>query len=270
MTTHLEFTSKLALQAGNLLLEHFQRADLAISRKADQSIVTQADLASDRLIAEAIHREYPQDFILSEELQTSLAQDASVIWIVDPLDGTTNYTLGLHVWGVSIARLIDHRPQLAIIYFPLLDELYTAELGRGAFLNGKPIHVRPPHPDHPLPFFACCSRAHRRYQIQIPYKYRILGSSAYTYCMVARGTAILGFEVTPKIWDLAAAWLIVEEAGGFIEPFSGSSPFPIQQGHEYVHQSFTCLAAASQELLAEAHEKIQLKQASPLAPPPEA
>ena len=108
-------------------------------------------------------------------------------------------------------------------YFPLLNELYTAQRGQGAWLNGNPIHTRPPDPDQPYGFFACCSRTHRRYQISIPYKPRILGSAAYSFCMLARGAALIGMEVSPKIWDIAGAWLLVQEAGGCIEPLEGQA-----------------------------------------------
>jgi myo-inositol-1(or 4)-monophosphatase len=151
------------------------------------------------------------------------------------------------------------------LYFPLVDELYTAQRGAGACLNGQPIHTRPPigrnvsAPSQPLAFFACCSRTHRRYTVNLRYKARILGSTAYTLCLVARGVALLGFEVTPKIWDLAAAWLVVSEAGGEIAAFNGSAPFPLQPRLDYARLSFPTLAAANIELAQAARSQIQPK-----------
>ena len=146
------------------------------------------------------------------------------MWIVDPLDGTTNYSLGLQVWGVLITRVHAGQPQVSVQYFPMLDELYTAGRGQGAWLNGTPLQPRMAEPDQPFGFFACCSRTHRRYEISIPYKPRILGSAAYSFCLLARGVALIGLEVMPKIWDIAGAWLLVQEAGGCVTHLDGE-PF---------------------------------------------
>ncbi|OGO64921.1 MAG: hypothetical protein A2030_03790, partial [Chloroflexi bacterium RBG_19FT_COMBO_50_10] len=228
--------------------------------KADHSFVTEVDLAADRLIAQAIHQHAPDEILLSEELQTGLASLEPAVWVVDPLDGTTNYSLGLHVWGVSIARLVAGQPELGVLYFPLIEELYVAERGQGAYWNSDPIHVRLPDPQQPWPFFSCCSRTHRRYTITIPYKPRILGSAAYSFCMLARGTAAVAFEASPKVWDLSAAWLLVQEAGGVIAPLKGEDPFPVVPDRDYAKLSFPTLAAASVALLTTSHQQIQPKQ----------
>ena len=230
------------------------------SSRADRSLVTQADLEADRLIKSAIRQAYPDDFILSEERQPGEADPGwstgRAVWIVDPLDGTTNFSLGLHYWGVLLARLIDGRPEQAVLYFPVIDELYYARRGQGAYLNHATLHVKPPEANRPLSFFACCSRTHRLYQVSVPYKARILGSAAYTLCTVARSTAILGFEATAKIWDLAAPWLLVSEAGGIVEALDGSQPFPLIPGEDYATRSFPILAAANAELARRAHLQI--------------
>lgn len=244
-------------------MQQFHLSGSPATLKADHTFVTEADIASNRLINAAIRERFPLDFILSEELQTSLGPDleARFTWVVDPLDGTTNYALGLRIWGISIARLERGIPNLGVLYFPLLDELYTAQRGQGAHLNDQPIHTRPPDPNRPHAFFTCCSRTLEHYQVNLPYKTRILGSASYSFCMVARGTALIGFEVSPKVWDLAAAWLIVQEAGGVIEPFDGSPPFPIVNGYEYFRRSYPTLAAATPKLQAMARAKILPKRA---------
>jgi len=259
----LEFAIQTARQAGELLLHYFQSKELETDLKADRTVVSEADLASDRFISQAIQDQYPNDILISEELQTFLYSDLDVqksnLWVIDPLDGTTNFTLGLHLWGVLIARLEKGFPILSVLNFPFVNELYSAEQGRGAFLNDNPIHVRLPSPSHPFSFFACCSRTFRYYNVSIPYKARILGSSAYSYACVARGISVIGFEARPRIWDIAASWLLVTEAGGFIETYDESHPFPVQPGLQYAEKEFPTLAAASSELLARARNQIVLK-----------
>ena len=260
MNSQLEFTIQLARQAGAFLLDAFAVSGTHATFKADRSFVTHADVAVDHLITAAIQAQFPGEAILSEELHNSLSEVTPAMWIVDPLDGTTNFSLGLHVWGVLITRLQAGIPDMTVQYFPLLDELYTAQRGEGAWLNGKPIHTRPPDPAQPYGFFACCSRTHRRYQISIPYKPRILGAAAYSFCMLARGAALIGMEVSPKIWDIAGAWLLVQEAGGYIQPLEGADPFPLAAGISYHQANFPTLGAATPDLLDGARTKIISRQ----------
>jgi myo-inositol-1(or 4)-monophosphatase len=178
------------------------------------------------------------------------------IWIIDPLDGTTNFILGLHYWGVLLARIVNGWPEVAVMYFPMIHELYTSRLGAGAYLNNQPIQVQPPSRDRPYSFFACCSRTYRQYDVSIPYKTRILGSAGYLFCCVARGIAIIGFEATAKIWDIAGPWLLVSEAGGTIKTLDGSQPFPLKVGENYSNLSYPTLAAASSDLADKARGKI--------------
>jgi myo-inositol-1(or 4)-monophosphatase len=179
------------------------------------------------------------------------------VWVIDPLDGTTNFSLGLPIWGVCISRLVDGQPNLAAVYFPALGEMYTAESKAGAFRNDEPIQVKPPTQDQPTAFFSCCARTHRKYIVELRYKPRILGSASYTWCAVARGAAIIGFEATPKIWDIAAGWLVVSEAQGVIETLDGSRPFPLIPGFDYRQLNFPTLAAATPQLAAQAREQIR-------------
>jgi myo-inositol-1(or 4)-monophosphatase len=259
MNDPVEFTVKLALQTGNLLQRFYNPTGIPASSKPDRTVVTEADVAADVLITDAIHEHFPQDEIISEESSHHLANTQSPIWIIDPLDGTTNFCLGLSIWGVSIARLLDGYPQLGVLYFPMINELYIARRGSGALLNNKSIAVRTPDPTQPMSFFACCSRSFRYYNISIPYKPRIMGSAAYTFCLVARGSALLGFDAAPKIWDLAAAWLLVEEAGGKITAFEGSPPFPISPQDDHSATNYPTLAAATPDVFSVGQNKIQRK-----------
>jgi myo-inositol-1(or 4)-monophosphatase len=259
MSDPLELTTQLARRAGKVLMDAFRIAGTCASFKSDHSFVTQTDVAVDHLVTTALQENFPGEAILSEELQTYLSQPASTLWVIDPLDGTTNYCLGLPVWGVLITRLKNGLPEMCVQYFPLLDELYSAQRGQGAWLNGVPISVGPPDPNQPYGFFACCSRTHRLYNISLPHKARILGSAAYTFCMLARGAALVGFEATPKIWDIAGAWLLVQEAGGAITPLEGLSPFPVVSGQDYSQRSFPTLGASTLAMLVSAQSKISRK-----------
>jgi myo-inositol-1(or 4)-monophosphatase len=259
MKEPLDFAVELALQTGDLLQKYYNPAGSHASLKADQTVVTEADLAADRLITKQINQDYPMDGILSEESSHFVETSHIPIWVIDPLDGTTNFSLGLAIWGVSIARLINGYPELGVLYFPRLNELYSTRRGSGAYLNNNPISTHAPDPAQPMSFFACCSRSFRNFDINIPYKPRILGSSTYTISMVARGTALLGLDAISKIWDLAAAWLLVQEAGGSMDVLDGPTAFPILPNIDYSTTSYTVLAAATPKLLEMGHSKIHRK-----------
>lgn len=246
----------IARQAGNLLASLFNPVGVPASPKHDHSLVTDADLASDQIITQALKDKFNNACIISEEGNTQLNENTREIWIVDPLDGTTNFSLGLHYWGVSIAYMRDGLIDATAVYFPLLGEMYTARRGQGAYLNNQKIILQQPKPGKTASFFSCCSRTYRNYTVKIPYKARILGSGAYTLCSVACGRAIVGFEATPKIWDIAGAWLIVTEAGGAIELYQGDYPFPIRTGIDYTKIDLPVLAANSPTSLAKARKQI--------------
>lgn len=266
METPLAFAAQVAQQASALLMDYFKQKRIAYSVKLDQSVVTEADLAADRLIYEAIHSRYPDDLILSEELHPENPSEEhanrfnNVAWVVDPLDGTTNFRQGLHTWGVLLTRIVDGIPQESVMQFPMLDETYICQRGQGAFLNGERIQVLQPDPDDFSSFFSCCSRTHRAYRVRIPYKPRIMGSTGFSLCCVARGSAILGFDATPKIWDIAGGWLLIEEAGGVIETIDGTQPFPLLRGVNYSIRSYPTLAAPNPDLILYARNHISPRQ----------
>jgi myo-inositol-1(or 4)-monophosphatase len=261
MESSLTFATRLAERVGEFLLEEFKRHDKKPQTKPDFTLVTEADVQADSLICREIREAYPEDSLLSEELHhTSPDNPAGAVWVIDPLDGTTNFSLGLAYWGTSIARLEDGYPTLGVLHFPLLGETYTARRGHGATLNGETLRVRTPDPTDRSTFFVCCSRTFRGYDVGIRYKVRILGSAAYDFCTVARSMALLAFEARPKIWDLAAAWLVVEEAGGCVAAYNDVSPFPISPGKDYSGVDYPTLAAATPALMQKGKEQIQPKQ----------
>jgi myo-inositol-1(or 4)-monophosphatase len=258
MRSDLHFATELAITAGELLCAYFRSDTLRTSRKADRSVVTEADLAADRMVLDEIRSAYPGDAILSEELSPTLQGEPRPTWVIDPLDGTTNFSAGLPLWGVSIARVLDGWPATGVVYFPLLDELYTAQKGRGAALNGQALRVPAAQPIEPI--FAHCTRTWQQYQVNLPYKKRILGSAAYNLCAVARGAALLSFDVTPKVWDLAAGWLVVEEAGGVVAPLNGEAPFPLEMDKAYNRWQIPLLSAATPNALAAARNGIRPRE----------
>jgi myo-inositol-1(or 4)-monophosphatase len=127
-------------QAGALVLQHFGKTDNAKRKGNASDIVTAADLASERLISDLIRRHHPDHNLLGEE--EGLQQRGSdITWVIDPLDGTSNFAAGLPWFGVMVAVLKEEKPVLAAMYLPVSDVLYIAERGQGAFRNGKPVKV---------------------------------------------------------------------------------------------------------------------------------
>jgi myo-inositol-1(or 4)-monophosphatase len=233
----LSAMSAIAREAGVLLMQFFHQG-LKIEYKGDADLVTAADRASEVLIRERIAKEFPSHDVLGEE-QGLNDRGSEYRWYVDPLDGTTNFAHGFPVFAVSMAlehRLGAERKRVAgVVYDPTRDELFSAELGKGAQLNGKPIRVSkatqlkeclvatgfPSHKRHKNPniFFY--------HQITLrTHGVRRAGSAALDLCNVACGRFDGFWEFNLNPWDTAAGVLIVEEAGGKASRFDGS-PFQL-------------------------------------------
>jgi myo-inositol-1(or 4)-monophosphatase len=230
----LPVMSAIAREAGALLLPYFHRG-LKIEYKGDADLVTAADRASEVLIRERIRQQFPSHDVLGEEQGLS-DQGGDYRWYVDPLDGTTNFAHGYPVFCVSMA--LEHRGDdqsrriAGVVYDPTRDELFTAELGKGAHLNGAPIHVSkaaqlkeclvatgfPSHKRHKNP------NIHFYHQITLrTHGVRRAGSAALDLCNVASGRFDGFWEFNLNPWDTAAGALIVEEAGGKVSRFDGSA-----------------------------------------------
>jgi myo-inositol-1(or 4)-monophosphatase len=249
----LNFAIQTARDAGRILAEKFGRTALEISNKGDIDLVTEADLAAERFIIERIKSHYPRHAILAEESDASGIKHEGAgeyKWIIDPLDGTTNYAHGYPAFCVSIALEHDKRIELGVIYDPLRDELFSAERGEGATLNGRRIHVSEVEE---LNNAMLCTG--------FPYNVREMGDFArhfYNFIMNAQGvrrdgTAALdlayvacgrfdGFwEEGLRPWDVAAGILLIAEAGGRVSYYDGS-PFnvytpPILASNGLVHDA---------------------------------
>ena len=225
--------TEIAREAGALLMAHF-RARVAVEYKGEADLVTIADRESEKLIRSRILEHWPTHDILGEEGGLADA-GSSYRWYVDPLDGTTNFAHGFPVFCVSMALEHNHARIAGVIYDPTRDELFAAEKGKGARLNGQPIHVSqtrtlaeclvatgfPSHKRHKNPniFFY--------HQITLrTHGVRRAGSAALDLCSVASGRFDGFWEFNLNPWDTAAGVLIVEEAGGKVTDFSGC-PFQL-------------------------------------------
>jgi myo-inositol-1(or 4)-monophosphatase len=236
MSSMLEFAKDTALKAGALLKDGLSRPR-EIRYKGAIDLVTEMDVASEKLILEAIRANYPDHAILAEESGRSDQPDSRYRWVVDPLDGTTNYAHGLPVFCVSIGLEVDGEPTLGAIYAPMLDELYWAEVGQGAYLNGKKLSVSAtteleksllvtgfPYDvrvksDNLVHFsnFLLTSQAVRR-----------LGSAAIDLAWVAAGRFDGFWEPRLGAWDMCAGAVLVREAGGLVTAYDGG-PFSIYE-----------------------------------------
>jgi myo-inositol-1(or 4)-monophosphatase len=226
--------SAIAREAGALLVHYFHQ-HLKVEYKGDADLVTAADRASEVLIRERIQQQFPGHDVLGEE-QGLNDQGSEYRWYVDPLDGTTNFAHGFPVFCVSMA--VERRSSEAgvriagVVYDPTRDELFSAEQGRGAQLNGKKIHVSQIAKLHEC-LVATGFPSHKRHKNPNIYFYhqitlrthgvRRAGSAALDLCCVASGRFDGFWEFNLNPWDTAAGVLIVEEAGGQVSRFDGSA-----------------------------------------------
>ena len=231
----LEFASELAAEAGSLLTDYLGRK-LVVSKKGRINLVTEADLKSEELLVSKIFERFPHHSILAEETGArQVGEKASEFrWIVDPLDGTTNFAHGYPFFCVSIALEIDGRLEVGVVYNPTAGELFTAVADEGARLNGHSIQVSS---EVSLgESLVCTGFAYDRDQIlknlklfhEFMLKTRAVrrdGSAALDLCYVAAGRFEGFWELGLNPWDVAAGALIVAEAGGRVSRFDG---FPAQ------------------------------------------
>lgn len=229
-----------------------QRRDfgrLASDLKADGSLITDCDRWSDATLAAGLAQIFPTDGLLSEEGSTTVP-DAPGFWVVDPLDGTTNFSVGLPIWAISMARIDHGRPVAALLDVPPLGQRLLALRGQGVWSNGQPL-APPAPPRHGCRCASLCSRsigALRRVAEPFPAKTRMLGVASLNLLGVGLGTMAAALEATPRIWDLAAVWLILEELGCRLHPL-GSDPFPLQPGADLGAAPYPLLAARDEEQL---------------------
>lgn len=222
----LELVRTAAREAGELAMRYFRR-DPQVWMKAGNSPVTEGDLAVDRLLRDRLSAARPDYGWLSEETADSSERLSALrTFVVDPIDGTRGFIAGSAEWCVSVAIVEDGRPVVGVLDCPAKKEIYAARAGGGAALNGKAIAVREPAGERlvggPKALIRAMPEAARRHFAAVPY----IPSLAYRLAMVARG-AIDATFVKPNShdWDLAAADLILAEAGGAVLDRHGETLF---------------------------------------------
>jgi myo-inositol-1(or 4)-monophosphatase len=251
-TTILHFAQTTTTAVGKQLMQDFGRVQA--SQKADGSLVTQADKWADQEICQSIAAHFPDHGILSEE-SNKVFPGTEWCWVIDPLDGTTNFTRGIPIWSISLGLLYKGSPVFGYVYLPPLNQgfhgFWPGSSGLttppGAFLNHHPIHSSgdSPSKNH---FFNLCSRSTSLIQTGFPCKIRMLGVASYNFLAVAAGAALGGIEATPKVWDIAGAWVIVQAAGGSWISLQ-DQPFPLLSGTDYSDRSFPTFVVSRGELV---------------------
>jgi myo-inositol-1(or 4)-monophosphatase len=235
LTTAIE----AVVRAGDMQMASFG-GTLQIDKKGTIDLVTEVDLAVERMFRAMIAGRFPDHQILAEELGGAAAAPAGPCWVFDPIDGTTNFAHGLPIFCASLALEIDGVAEVAAVYDPTRKELFTAERGGGAFLNGRRLRVS-----------AATSLVNAMLVTGFPYDVhgrveeivglfaafvgqvravRRLGSAAIDLCYVAAGRMDGFWESDLKPWDIAGGGLIVAEAGGRITNMAGH-PFASRGGH---------------------------------------
>jgi len=241
LSSELFFTTAIeaVVRAGELQLAHFG-GDIHIGKKGTIDLVTEIDVAVERMFRKLVAERFPDHQVLAEEMGGGDEAPPGPCWVFDPIDGTTNYVHGLPIFCASLALEIDGAAQVAAVYDPTRRELFTAERGRGAFLNGRPLRVSAaetlvdsvlvtgfPYDVHTrvdeivglFAEFVGRARAVRR-----------LGSAALDLCYVAAGRLDGFWESDLKPWDIAGGSLIVSEAGGRMSDMDGA-PFSSRGTH---------------------------------------
>lgn len=233
----LHIACATAVAAGSIIKQQFNQPH-DIRKKGIINLVTETDLAAEAHILKALLRETPGIPVMAEESSQSISvRNQPLYWVVDPLDGTTNFAHGVPHFAVSIALFEAQQPKVAAIYHPILDELYCASLGGGAWLNDNRLCVTqtdtlidalvatgfPYDIDQTLP------QVIRQLERVLPAvrDIRRAGAAALDLAYVACGRLDGFYEINLQPWDTAAGWLLVTEAGGKLSDFNGApySPF---------------------------------------------
>lgn len=232
----LKVAEDLARKAGEVCLE--LQSNLGdVKYKSVKDVVTVADVTSEKLIVDGLRKAFPTHSIRTEEAGVIEGEDSRYRWIIDPVDGTVNFSRGIPFWGISIALHFEGRPLVAVVNLPKLGEMFVAAKGQGAFMNGRPIHVsREDNPTHAivsngdfnvgevLKINAQNSRNFAR-EAETFERVKCFGSAVIEGCFTACGRLDCFVMTMSYPWDIAAIALLVEEAGGRSTHIDG---FPMQ------------------------------------------
>jgi len=225
---------RAARRAGDLIARAFDERDsFTVQQKTDRDYVTDVDQRAEALILREISQHYPEHGIVAEESGKRVNPEASIQWYVDPLDGTTNFIHGYPHFAVSIAAWKDGKPLLAVVHDPIRDETFEAKNGGGAFVNRRRLRVtNEKRLSHAL--FASGMPSYQREHIDLFQRrmdgcmrsmdgYRRGGSAALDLAYVAAGRLDVYWEAGLKPWDIAAGYLLVQEAGGLATDLAGAT-----------------------------------------------
>ena len=219
--------------------------NISARNKADGSLITSCDLWSDKTIVDGLAQIAPGEGVLSEE-GGKLIPNTKAYWVVDPLDGTTNFAAGIPYWSISVARFVDGRPQSSFLIIPTLKKNFVSIKGKGVWLNKQKIN--PNQNNHQSECISLCSRSIKILQKKpnsvFPGKIRLLGVSSLNLISVAMGQTFGAIESTPKIWDIAAAWLLLEELNCSIE-WLETNPSNLVSGQNLSNVNFPLIACKS-------------------------
>ena len=229
MTSELEAAISAATEAGAMLRNSFGRHQ-ELSYKGEVDLVTEADERAERVIKEILLKAFPAYGMLAEEGGAFAGEEEDARWIVDPLDGTTNYAHGLPIFAVSIALERATEVVLGVVHDPIREEIFIAERGAGATLNDEPIRVS--DTNEPIQALIATGFPYERDKMPealdlferftvLTRGMRRLGSTALDLCYVACGRLDGYYERGIWAWDIAAGSLILEEAGGKVTDYQG-------------------------------------------------
>lgn len=251
-----------ALQAGGLLRQGFGTQFSISSKEGRHNLVTEYDHRSEKLIIDFIKENIPNSFFLAEESGSTGKDSGGIQWIIDPLDGTVNFAHQIPVFSVSIAAQREGKIVSGVVYQPITHELFVAEIGKGAFLNGEKIKISDvrkvemailatgfPYDLAKNPFH-CIDHFVDILKLGIPI--RRLGSAAIDLAYTAAGRFEGFFEVELGPWDVAAGKLLVEEAGGRVthwdrSPFDIRSRKPMLATNSHIHDALSSILNRSPE-----------------------
>ncbi len=242
---NLKELDKLVDEVAKRQLKDF--GNITSELKPDGTLITSCDRWSDNHIVHGITKfTNNQEGILSEEGSKKLPS-TQASWVVDPLDGTTNFSAGIPFWAISIARFVSGKPQIAILDIPPLNKRILAIQGQGVWINSKKIEAQGSRHSK-SECVSVCSRSIRVLQKkpnqQFPGKIRLLGVSSLNMTSVALGQTFGAIEATPKIWDIAAAWLILNELDCSIQ-WLNINPKNLYTGQDLSSVNFPLIAAST-------------------------
>jgi myo-inositol-1(or 4)-monophosphatase len=218
-----------------------QAGRLDPSAKGDGTPVTAADHEADDVLTGAIRATFPSHGIVSEEQET-VVPGTDWCWIIDPIDGTSNFTAGLPYWCVSVALALEGEVILGVVDAPPIRQRMVAIRGRGTTQRGEALNVRPPVDwrdgrNRHIPVMLTTGTARRARGAGLRLNPRVMGATALDLATVASGVAAASIAMIPKVWDIAAGALLVTEAGGAVETLHGEPLLPLKPGVEQASRS---------------------------------